>query len=226
MIQAVIFNLDGVLVNSDECQFAAWRQLAHEQGIPFDEKINGSMQGMKRMESLRVLLRKAERRYTMGEMFALSARKNDIFNELILTLGPENICPGAVDAVEELREIGIKTAVGSCSENATGILRQLKMDRLFDVIVDGGQITKGKPDPEVFLLAADQMEVPPENCLVVEDGRPGVEAARRCGMQVLAIGDALSSVNADYWAESVRSADLPDIIRRDYVRTEESKNME
>ena len=115
LIQAVIFNLDGVLVNTDECHYNAWKQMAHEQGIPFDEKINGTMQGMKRMESLQVLLRKAERRYTMGEMFALSARKNDIFNDMILTLGPKNICPGAVETVRQLRDMRIKTAVASSS---------------------------------------------------------------------------------------------------------------
>lgn len=221
MIQAVIFNLDGVLVNTDECHYAAWKQMAREQGIPFDEKINGSMQGMKRMESLRVLLRKAERRYSMGEMFALSARKNDIFNEMILSLGKENICPGAMETVRVLRDMGIKTAVGSCSENATGILRQLKMNQLFDVIVDGGQITKGKPDPEVFLRVADELQLPPENCLVVEDGRAGIEAARRCGMQMMAIGEGLHDVNADYWAESIMKADLPGIIERDYIPEED-----
>ena len=220
MIQAVIFNLDGVLVNTDECHYNAWKQMAHEQGIPFDEKINGTMQGMKRMESLQVLLRKAERRYTMGEMFALSARKNDIFNDMILTLGPKNICPGAVETVRQLRDMRIKTAVASCSENATGILRQLKMNKLFDVIIDGGQIERGKPDPEVYIKASDALQVPPQNCLAVEDGRPGGEAARRCGMKLLAIGENMTNVNADYWYENIDRADLPDIIRRDYIEND------
>lgn len=217
MIQAVIFNLDGVLVNTDACQYEAWKQLAHEQGLPFDSKINGVLKGMKRMDGLRVLLRKAERRYSMGEMLALSARKNDIFNGLIETLGKENICPGAVDTVSTLRAMGIRTAVGSCSENAPGILRHLKMYSLFDTVIDGGQVKKGKPDPEVFLRAADALQVPPENCLVAEDGHPGVEAAKKCGMQVLAIGEELRAVNSDYWAESLLKADLPGIIERDYV---------
>lgn len=217
LIQAVIFNLDGVLVNTDECQYEAWRQLAHEQGIPFDERINRSIRGMKRMDGLRVLLRKAERRYGMGEMLALSARKNDIFNELIQTLGPRNICPGAVEAVTALRQMGIKTAVGSCSENAAGILRQLNLHGLFDVIVDGGKVSRGKPDPEVFLLTADELQLPPSNCLAVEDGLPGLEAARRCGMQTVAIGEDLRNVNADFWAENILLADLPGIVERDYV---------
>lgn len=226
MIQAVIFNLDGVLVNTDECHYLAWQQMAREQGIPFDDKINGTLQGMRRMDSLRVLLRKAERRYAAGEMFALAARKNDIFNEMILTLGPESICAKAVETVETLREMGVKTAVGSCSENATGILRQLKMEDLFDVIVDGSQIERGKPDPEVFLLAAERLQVPPENCLVVEDGRAGAEAARRCRMLLMAIGDALHNVNADYWAESLETVDLPGVIERDYVRPRETDTTE
>lgn len=218
MIQAVIFNLDGVLVKTDECHYAAWKQMAQEQGIPFDEKINGSLQGMRRMDSLRVLLRKAERRYSGAEMLALSARKNDLFNELILTLGPDNICPGAMETVRSLRRMGIKTAVGSCSENATGILRQLNMLPLFDAVIDGGQITRGKPDPEVFLKAAERLEVPPENCLVVEDGRAGAEAAHRCRMRLLSLGEGLCDVNADYWAENIASADIPGIIEHNYVQ--------
>lgn len=217
MIQAVIFNLDGVLVHTDACQYEAWKQLAHEQGIPFDEKTNSAMRGMKRMDGLRVLLRKAERRYAMGEMLALSARKNDIFNELIQSLGPENICPGAVDTVRALRGMGIKTAVGSCSENAPGILRCVGMIDLFDAVVDGSQIKKGKPAPEVFLLAAEKLFTPPQNCLVVEDGRSGVEAAHRCGMRALAIGKDLKGGGADLWAESILQADLPGIIEREYV---------
>ncbi len=217
MIQAVIFNLDGVLVKTNEYQYEAWKQLAHEQGLPFDEQINGAIRGMKRMDGLRMLLRKAERRYSPGEMLALSARKNDIFNDMILTLGPENLCPGAVDTVQTLRRMGIKTAVGSCSENATGILRHLKIQNLFDAIIDGGQVTHGKPHPEVFLLAAEALQLPKENCLVVEDGRSGVEAGKRCGMRVLAIGDDLLETNADYFASSLQSADLPAIVERDYI---------
>lgn len=225
MIQAVIFNLDGVLVNTDECHYLAWKQMAREQGLPFDDKINGTLQGMRRMDSLRVLLRKAERRYSMGEMYALAARKNDIFNDMLLTLGQDRICSGAVETVTALRHMGIKTAVGSCSENAPGILRQMKMYNLFDVIVDGSQIKRGKPDPEVFLLAAEQLQVPPENCLVVEDGRAGAEAARRCRMQLLAIGDGLHDFNADYWAESLEKADLPGLIERDYIQPKESETI-
>lgn len=220
MIQAVIFNLDGVLVNTDACQYEAWKQLAHEQGLPFDARINGSLKGMKRMDGLRVLLRKAERRYSAGEMLALSARKNDIFNDLILKLGKNSICDGAVDTVETLREMGIKTAVGSCSENAAGILRHLNLYALFDVVIDGGQVKRGKPDPEVFFRAADAMQLPPENCLVVEDGRPGVEAAKKCGMRVLAVGKDLMEAPADFWAESLAAADLPGIVERDYVHEE------
>lgn len=217
MIQAVIFNLDGVLVHTDACQYQAWKQLCHEQGIPFDDQINTGIRGMKRMDGLRVLLRKAERRYQPGEMLALSARKNDLFNDLILSLGPGDICSGAVETVGALREMGIKTAVGSCSENATGILRHLDLLRLFDAVIDGGQISRGKPDPEVFLLAAEELQVPPQNCLAVEDSRSGLEAARRCGMRALAIGESLKNAAVYAWAESLEAADLPGLVERDYV---------
>lgn len=188
MIQAVIFNLDGVLVTSHTCHFQAWKLLAEEQGIPFNDGIYQRMQGMKRMDSLRLLLKRAERQYSPGEMWALSARKNDLFNELADQLNAaESILPGAVDTLTKLRALGVKTAVGSSSENAEGILRQLHLDPLLDVIVDGTQIEKGKPDPEVFLLAVRKLNVPAEECLIVENTEAGLAAAQAAGIEAAAL---------------------------------------
>ena len=190
MIQAVIFNLDGVLIASDQCHYQAWKALAYEQGVPFNDEIYRRMRGMKRMNSLRVLLKRAERKYTPGEMWALSARKNDLFNELTDQLSPaDSILPGAADTLNALRRMGVKTAVASSSENATGILRQLKMDALLDAIVDGSQIQQGKPDPEAFLLAARQLSIPTSDCLAVENTESGVAAAQAAGIKVIPLGN-------------------------------------
>lgn len=215
MIQTVIFNLDGILVSTDDCHFEAWARLAQEQGIPLTEEIYRAMVGKKRMDSLLVMLKKAERSYSAPETWALAARKNDIFNSLVRHLTPDRILPGAVETVRALREMGVKTAVGSSSENAGGILRQMKMDKLFDAIVDGGQIEKGKPDPEVFLTVARKLRTPTSQCLVVENTWAGVEAAHQAGMKALALGAAVEQKKEGFHPMSLADIDLPGMVRDD-----------
>ena len=206
LIQAVIFNLDGVLVSTDTCHYEAWKRLAHEQGIPFSDGIFRAIAGRKRMDGLRVLLKKAERAYSPMELWALSARKNDLFNDMILKLTQDSILPGAVETVTRLKEMGIKTAVASSSENATCILRQVKLTPLFDAVVDGQDIENGKPDPEVFLLAARKLCMPTGECLVIENTAVGLEAAHQAGMKALALGGAAGP-------EGLKDMDLPAMLR-------------
>lgn len=210
MIQAVLFNLDGVLARTDACHYEAWKQLAHEQGIPFSDDLFRAIAGRKRMDGLRVLLKKAERTYSPMEVWALSARKNDLFNDRILRLGPDSILPGAAETVSRLKEMGIKTAVASSSENASCILRQLKLTPLFDAVVDGQETEKGKPDPEVFLLAARKLRAPTSECLVIENTAAGLKAARQTGMKVLALGGASGP-------EGLRDIDLPAMLRDETI---------
>ena len=213
MIQAVIFNLDGVLVDTDVCHFKAWKRLAYEQGIALTPELYKSMIGMKRMDSLRILLKKAERSYNPMEMWALSARKNDLFNDLIDRLDETSLIPGAMDTVKRLRAMGLKTAVASSSENAGGILRQLRVRPLFDVVVDGCDIEKGKPDPEVFLQAARRLAVPTGSCLVIENSR----------MRLISV-DAMTREDPD-GARLVTLAQLalPDMLAREREDTEGEK---
>ena len=206
MIQAVIFNLDGVLARTDACHYEAWKQFAHEQGIPFSDDVFRAIAGRKRMDGLRILLKKAERAYSPMELWALSARKNDLFNDMILRLGPDSILPGAAETVARLKETGVKTAVASSSENASCILRQLKLTPLFDAVVDGQETEKGKPDPEVFLLAARKLRAPTSECLVVENTAAGLEAARQAGMKALALGGASGP-------EGLKDINLPTMLR-------------
>ena len=189
LIQAVIFNLDGVLVCSDECHYHAWTQLAYEQGIHLQPELYLKMVGMKRMDSIRVLLQGRDRTYSAQEMWALSVRKNDLFNEQIDHLDQESLLPGALETVIALKNAGIKTAVASSSENAAGILRQLRIDHWFDVVVDGTQIEKGKPDPEVYLTVARKLSMPTGDCLVVENTPAGEEGARLAGMRCMTLAN-------------------------------------
>ena len=210
MIQAVIFNLDGVLTDTDACHEQAWRQMAREQGLPFTPEIYRKMRGRRRMDSLNVLLSHAERAYSPGETWALAARKNDLFNDLVLHLGREGILPGAEETLRTLRGMGIRTAVASSSENAAGILRQMKMDALLDAVVDGEDAAEGKPDPELLLLAARRLKTPTGDCLVIDNSLAGAEAARAAGMRCLLIGNETGAA-----AESLNALALPERIRRD-----------
>ena len=215
MIQAVIFNLDGVLVDTDVCHFKAWKRLAYEQGITLTPELYKSMVGMKRMDSLRILLKKAERSYNPMEMWALSARKNDLFNDLIDRLDDTSLIPGAMDTVKQIRNMGVITAVASSSENAGGILRQLRVRPLFDAVVDGCDIEKGKPDPEVFLQAARRLAVPTGNCLVIENSPAGEEAARQAGMRLITVDAMTQDSPEGARLVTLAQLDLPDMLARE-----------
>jgi beta-phosphoglucomutase len=186
----VIFDLDGVLVATDELHFQSWQQLTAAEGIYFDRTINHRLRGISRMESLEIVLERAPRTYTESEKVALAERKNAFFVALLAKLTPADLLPGVRETLTRLRRRGIKTAVASSSKNAPLILDRLALRPFFDALADGNDITHSKPDPEVFLLAARRLGLPPESCLVIEDAVAGVESARRAGMAVFGIGRA------------------------------------
>mgnify|MGYP000872837797 CR=1 FL=1 len=209
MIQAVIFDLDGVIVSTDECHYQAWRALAEREGIPFSRQDNERLRGVSRMESLDIVLEKADRAYTDHEKQSLAAYKNDLYVALIESISANDLLPGAYNAVTKLRGMGIKTAIGSSSKNAPKILERLGITELFDAIADGNGIKRSKPDPDVFLLAADMLGVAPTQCLVVEDAEAGVEAALNAGMPCLGLGAARRHPGAAISADSLADFDLP-----------------
>nr|MCR4719517.1 beta-phosphoglucomutase [Bacillota bacterium] len=190
MIKAVIFDLDGVIISTDDCHYEAWKKLADEEGIYFDRKINDRLRGVSRMASLEIVLEKSEKVYTEKEKAELAERKNNYYKEFIKKLTPNDILPGVMDNLEELKQNGIKIAIGSSSKNTPIILKQIGLDRYFDAVSDGNNITKSKPDPEVFLKAAEMLKIPPENCLVVEDADAGIEAGKKGGMKTLSVHGA------------------------------------
>ena len=188
MILGVIFDLDGVLVSTDEMHYRGWKRIADEEGLPFDRSVGHRQRGVGRMESLDILLENSPRTYTPEQRVAMADRKNGYYREFLQTLTPNDILPGARQMLWALRRRGIRLAVGSSSRNAPVIMRQTDLLREVDVIVDGNDITRTKPDPEVFLLAASRLGLAAESCLVVEDAMAGIEAGRRAGMPVFGIG--------------------------------------
>ena len=211
-ILGVIFDLDGVIVSTDRCHFQAWKRMADEEGIEFDSVINQRLRGVGRMESLEMILEKAPGRYSQEQKNELAGRKNAYYIELIRQLSQADILPGALETLDMLRRCGIKTAIGSSSRNTPLILKQIGLDKAFDAVADGNAITRSKPDPEVFLLAAGMLGLKSENCLVVEDADPGIEAAVRGGMQTLGVGGAASNPKADYVASDLAAADFQTIL--------------
>ncbi|MBN2273131.1 MAG: beta-phosphoglucomutase [Bacteroidales bacterium] len=203
MIKAVIFDLDGVIVSTDEFHYLGWQKLADEEGIFFNRTINERLRGVSRLESLEIILEKAAKSYSPEEKKALAEKKNGYYRELLKTLSPSDILPGAIELVNALKNAGIKVAIGSSSKNTPFILRQIGLADTFDAVSDGNQIKKSKPDPEVFLLAASKMQISPGHCLVVEDADAGVEAALNAGMKCLAVGSAYNHPQAHLKANSL-----------------------
>jgi beta-phosphoglucomutase len=208
MIEAVIFDLDGVLVTTDDCHFKAWKRMADEEGIYFDRQINQRLRGVSRMESLDIILELSGKEYSAEQKAELAARKNGYYVALIKKLNQDALLPGAMDTILALRENGIKTAIGSSSKNAPDILRQVGIADLFDAVADGNQIRHSKPAPDVFLLAAHLLGQPAESCLVVEDADAGVEAGISAGMQVMAVGAAAHNQKAHLHADTLKDFDL------------------
>ena len=211
-ILGVIFDLDGVIVSTDNCHYLAWKRMADDEGIAFDRKINERLRGVSRMESLAIILEKASKVYSEEEKQAMAARKNGYYVELIGSLTEKDILPGAMDTLNLLKKKGIKVAIGSSSRNTPIILKQIGLSDAFDAIADGNAIRNSKPDPEVFLLAAKLLELDPANCLVVEDADAGVQAALAGGMRVLGVGSACVNPSATFTAENLEKADFETIL--------------
>ncbi len=211
-IKAVIFDLDGVIVSTDEYHYEAWKQIADEKEIYFDRKINERLRGVSRLESLEIILEATEKKYTNIEKQKMMEEKNNFYRELLNKLSPKDILPGVVSVLEKLKAKGIKIAIGSSSKNTKFILDRIGFSSYFDAIADGNEIKNSKPDPEVFLLAAKKLKVDAENCLVVEDADAGVEAALRGGMLVLGVGAASSNEKASYKAEDLDKIDIEKIV--------------
>lgn len=190
MIKGLIFDLDGVIVSTDDLHYMAWKKIALEEGIPFDKFINHKLRGVSRMASLEIILSKAEKVYTEAEKIKLATIKNNYYVALLEQLSQNDILPQVVPTLTKLRKLGYKLAIGSSSRNAKKILTKLGITDLFDVIVDGNDIINSKPDPEVFLKAAERLGLDPIECVVIEDAESGIEASIQSHMIAFGIGEA------------------------------------
>jgi len=212
MIRGVIFDLDGVLVKTDELHYASWKQVTEAEGIPFDRSVNERLRGISRLDSVRIILERAPRQYSDAEQAALAERKQAVFRSFLEHLTAADILPGAVELVSALRARGIRTAVGSSSKNTSFIVDKLGLRGYFDVVVDGNDVVRAKPDPEVFLLAAARLGLAPQECVVVEDAVAGVEAARRAGMAVFGIGSPETLPGVRFIAPDLAHVTVSDLL--------------
>ncbi len=198
MIKAVIFDLDGVLVTTDELHFEAWKALAEELGINgFTKADNVRQRGVSRMASLEVVLEKTEREFSDEEKIDLAEKKNDMYVKSLSGLSKTDVLPGVFEFINYIKSKGIKAAVGSASKNTPLILDKTELADCFDAISCGLDTTRSKPDPEVFLIAAKKLGVAPSDCVVVEDSDAGIEAAKAGGMYAIAVGAAEYNPKAD-----------------------------
>ena len=185
-IQGFIFDLDGVITDTAEYHYRGWKRLADEEGLPFTREDNEHLRGIPRRESLLLILK--DRNYSEDKIREMMERKNNYYLEFIKEISRRDVLPGAKELLEEIRAAGFKNALGSASKNAAEVLERLGIRTLFDAVSDGHSVERQKPAPDLFLHAAQQLRLPPEECVVVEDAAAGIEAARSGGFRSVGLG--------------------------------------
>ena len=186
----VIFDLDGVICSTDRYHYLAWKRIADRLGIPFNEQINGRLRGISRMDSLEIILEGYDGSLTQAQKEALAEEKNALYRASLADMSPDDLPQDVRRTLDALRAAGLRLAIGSSSRNTRFILERLGLADFFDAVSDGTNITRSKPDPQVFLMAADFLGLPPARCLVVEDAQSGIAAAKAGGFDSAGVGDA------------------------------------
>jgi len=207
-IKACIFDLDGVIVDTAKYHFLAWKRLADMLKIHFTEKDNERLKGVSRMASLDIILEIGKMRLDDSLKEKYASLKNKWYTDYISRMTSAEILPGSVEFIRELKNAGIKVALGSASKNTPMIVKRVGMDNLFDAVADGNIVRNAKPDPEVFITAAKMIEVPPENCVVFEDAAAGIEAAINAGMLCVGIGSEIILKKADIVVSGLNKINL------------------
>lgn len=210
-----IYDLDGVITDTAEFHYLAWKKLADELGITIDRHFNEQLKGINRMDSLERILEQASSPVELSteEKIDLATRKNGYYLELIEAIDPNHILPGIKELLEANKQSGIKIALGSASKNASRILDKLELTRYFDYIVNAAEITNGKPDPETFTAAADALGIVYSDCVGIEDAAAGVEAVNRAGMFSVGVGDEAHLAHADYLVENTQELEFQKILQ-------------
>ena len=211
MIQGFIFDLDGVLTDTSEFHYLGWQRLADEEGLSFSREINETLRGIPRRASLLMILK--GRSVPEEKILEMMERKNNYYLELVRGITPGDLLPGARELLEEIHAAGLKSALGSASKNAREVIQRLGIESLLDAVADGSSVEHQKPAPDLFLHAAAQLELPPEECVVVEDAAAGIEAAQAGGFQSLGLGPVERVGNADIVLASLEGAKLGEILK-------------
>lgn len=220
-IHALLFDLDGVITDTAEYHFRAWKQLADEEGIPFSRQDNEQLRGVSRRESLNRMLN--GRALDEESAQAWMERKNSYYREMIEKISQEDLLPGAAEILVQAREAGVKTALVSASLNAPDVVHRLGIAGQFDVITTGGDVRRQKPAPDLFLHAAERLNVSPGQCLVIEDAESGIDAARAAGMFSVGLGPAERVGHADLVFASLQDVQLDDLLQAANWRVTESR---
>ncbi len=207
MIQAVIFDLDGVLTDTAEYHFLAWKQLATQLGIEFSRADNELLKGVDRMGSLELILQLGQQQLSQDDKLMLAEQKNAEYLKLVQLMSPADLFPGVLPLFSSLKAAGVKTALASASKNAALVLQKLGIPALFDYVADSNLIKNGKPDPEIFLTCAEALGVKPERCIGVEDAPAGVTAIKAAGMYALGIGEPHALTQADLVIPAISALD-------------------
>lgn len=216
MIKGFIFDLDGVLTDTAEYHYLAWKKLADRLGIQLDRKMNEQLKGISRMDSLDRILAIGNQmdRYTLEEKEKLADEKNEDYKELILEVTPNDLLPGIANLLADLRAKDIRLALASASKNGPVIMERLGIADMFDTVVDPATLAKGKPDPEIFIKGAQQLKLKPSECVGVEDAQAGIKSINAAGIFSVGVGTKEMMKEADYAVTSTKELKLEEILKR------------
>ena len=216
--QALIFDLDGVLTDTAELHFLAWKKLSDELGLAFNREQNEALKGVSRFGSFEIILKNNNKSsaYSAEEKETLSNRKNEYSKQLIETLTENDVLPGIRALLEAARAAGLKTAVASISRNAPRVLERIGLASYFDTVADATKVKNSKPDPEIFLTCAKQLGIEPVNCIGLEDAQAGVEAILSAGMYAVGINVTLTGRAPDLMLSSTAELSL-DLLCKKFV---------
>lgn len=212
-IKAFLFDLDGVIVDTAIYHYQAWKRLANELGFDISEEFNERLKGVSRTDSLDIILAHGGLTLPEERKVELAAQKNEWYLNLVSRMTPDDILPGVANFFSQVRKAGLQTALGSVSKNAPMILERIGMSQVFEAVIDGTKISKGKPDPEVFIKGAAELEVQPGECVVFEDAVAGVEAGKRGGMFVVGLGSPAVLTQADLVAPSLEALTVEEVLQ-------------
>lgn len=211
-IQAFIFDLDGVITDTAEHHYHAWKMLADRLGIPFDREKNEKLKGVSRLESLELILETSTHTFSPEEKTSLTDRKNADYLELIASITPADVLPGVPEAFDALKKKNIRIGLASASKNATFVVERLGMLHSFDYIADAGTIARGKPAPDIFLDVAKAFRLPSSACVGVEDAAAGVDAIKSANMFAVGIGEPSVLAKADMIFPNMKAFDVERIL--------------